>query len=147
MNKSLYRLIKPYQSDKVYESSSIMHGAGKCYKEIIKSNSNTPEFSIMEINSNQIYDFKVSPSPKMEFRSNNNLEPNRVSDELLLNQQNFNQQNFNPQNFNQLNQQNFNQLNQQKGGTNVDINDLKKIISELTSRIEKLELVSKIKNI
>jgi hypothetical protein len=57
-----------------------MHGAGKCYKELKKTNTNTPEFSIMDINLNQIYDFKVSPSPKMILKKN--------PDELLCEQQN-----------------------------------------------------------
>jgi len=117
--KSLYRLVKPFQSDKVYESSSIMHGAGKCYKELKKTNSNTPEFSIMDINSNQIYEFKVSPSPQMILKKN--------PDELLNNAQLLNQEN-------------------QNGGNN-DINELKNKITELTSRIEKLEMLTKTKNL
>jgi hypothetical protein len=114
--KSLYRLVKPYQSDKVYESSSIMHGAGKCYKELKKTNSNTPEFSIMDINTNQIYDFKVSPSPKMILHKN--------PDELLPTQQT------------------------QEGGNDIHyIKELKNKIIDLTSRIEKLEMLTKTKNL
>jgi hypothetical protein len=113
--KSLYRLVKPYQSDKVYESSSIMHGAGKCYKELKKTNSNTPEFSIMDINTNHIYDFKISPSPKMILQKN--------PDELLPTQQTL--QTFQTQ----------------EGGNNIE--EFKKILTDLTARIEKLELLSK----
>lgn len=112
--KSLYRLVKPYQSDKVYESSSIMHGAGKCYKELKKTKSNTLEFSIMDVNTNQLYDFKVSPSPKMILHKN--------PDELLPTQQT------------------------QEGGNNY-INELKNKIKDLTLRIEKLEMITKTKNL
>jgi len=112
--KSLYRLVKPYQSDKVYESSSIMHGAGKCYKELKKTNLNTQEFSIIDINTNQLYDFKVSSSPNMIFHKN--------PDELLQTQEN------------------------QNGGNNY-INELKNKITELTLRIEKLEMLTKTKNL
>lgn len=56
----MYRLIKPYQSNKVYESTSIMHGAGKCYKELKNKNISCNSFSIIDINSNNIYDFKLN---------------------------------------------------------------------------------------
>ena len=128
--KTLYRLVKPYQSDKVYESSSIMHGAGKCYKELKKTNSNTPEFSIMDINTNQIYDFKVSSSPKMIFNKN--------PDELLKTQQI--QQNQTQEGGNIINEINeINDINK--------INELKNIITDLRSRIEKLEMLTKTKNL
>jgi hypothetical protein len=61
-DKSIYRLIKPYQSMKVYEAKTIMHGAGKCYKELKKTNSHCESFSIMNVNDNSIYDFKLNPS-------------------------------------------------------------------------------------
>jgi hypothetical protein len=64
-NKNLYRLVKPYQSNKVYEALTIMHGAGKCYKELKKSNVNCDSFSIMDINLNAIYDFKLNQKEKM----------------------------------------------------------------------------------
>lgn len=59
-DKSIYRLIKPYQSMKVYEAKTIMHGAGKCYKELKKTNTNCESFSIMNVNDNSIYDFKLN---------------------------------------------------------------------------------------
>jgi hypothetical protein len=60
-DKSIYRLIKPYQSMKVYEAKTIMHGAGKCYKELKKTNTRCESFTIMNVNDNNIYDFKLSP--------------------------------------------------------------------------------------
>jgi hypothetical protein len=61
-DKSIYRLIKPYQSMKVYEAKTIMHGAGKCYKELKNTNTKCESFSIMNVNDNTIYDFKLNPS-------------------------------------------------------------------------------------
>ena len=62
MDKNIYRIIKPYQSMKVYEAKTTMHGAGKCYRELKKTNTKCDSFSIMNITDNSIYDFKVSPS-------------------------------------------------------------------------------------
>ena len=79
-NKSIYRLIKPYQSMKVYEAKTIMHGAGQCYKELKKTNSQCESFSIMNVNDNSIYDFKLNPlkSQKMIL--------NKDTNELINNQ-------------------------------------------------------------
>jgi hypothetical protein len=65
MSKNIYRLVKPYQSNKVYEALTVMHGAGKCYKELKKSNVNCESFSIMDINSNSIYEFNIKPKNEM----------------------------------------------------------------------------------
>ncbi len=70
MNKNLYRLVKPYESNKVYEASSVMHGAGKCYKEIKNTNTNTNDFSILDINTNNIYEFKINPTQQMLLKKN-----------------------------------------------------------------------------
>ena len=63
--KNIYRLIKPYQSNKVYEALTIMHGAGKCYKELKKNNTRTEDFTIININNNHIYDFKINKKDRM----------------------------------------------------------------------------------
>lgn len=63
--QNIYRLIKPYQSDKVYEAKTTLHGAGKCYRELKKSNTNCDSFTIMNINDNSIYDFKVNKKQEM----------------------------------------------------------------------------------
>jgi tRNA(Phe) wybutosine-synthesizing methylase Tyw3 len=65
MSKNIYRLVKPYDSNKVYEAMTIMHGAGKCYKELKKSNVNTDSFSIIDINSSQVYNFNIKQKEKM----------------------------------------------------------------------------------
>jgi len=59
----LFRLIKPYQSNKVYKAHSLMKGAGKCYSEFKKSGYDAKSFSIMNIDTNQVHDFNVTPKP------------------------------------------------------------------------------------
>ncbi len=81
-NKSIYRLIKPYQSMKVYEAKTIMHGAGKCYKELKNTNTHCNSFSIMNVNDNSIYDFKLSPS------QNQQMVLQKDTNDLINNNQN-----------------------------------------------------------
>lgn len=57
---NIYRLIKPYQSNKVYEAKTTLHGAGKCYRELKKGNIKCDSFTIMNINDKSIYDFKMN---------------------------------------------------------------------------------------
>ncbi len=64
-NKNIYRLIKPYQSNKVYEASSIIHGAGKCYKELKKSGIASESFSIINITDNSAHNFNIKQTDKM----------------------------------------------------------------------------------
>jgi hypothetical protein len=84
-DKSIYRLIKPFQSMKVYEARTIMHGAGKCYKELKKTNTRCESFTIMNVNDNNIYDFKLNQlkSQQMVLHKNTN--------ELINNSNNNNQ--------------------------------------------------------
>ena len=71
MNKDIYRLVKPYQSNKVHEASTFMHGANKCYKELKKNNVNCESFTIMNINDNSLYDFNMNNKPKMLLEEKN----------------------------------------------------------------------------
>ena len=64
-NKNIYRLVKPYQSTKVYEASTIMHGAGKCHKELKKSNIMCDTFTIMDINNKSFFNFNIKPKNEM----------------------------------------------------------------------------------
>ena len=131
MNKNIYRLIKPYQSMTVYEAKTTMHGAGKCNRELKKSNVNCDSFTIMNINDNSMYDFKMNPSktPEMILKNNN-------TNQLLNNQNNQN---------NQMNQMN------QMGGADIitfktqiycfkkEIDGFKKEIELLKNKISLLE--------
>lgn len=82
MSKNIYRLVKPYESNKVYEALTIKHGAGKCYKELKKSNIISDSFSIIDINSSLIYDFNIKKKNQMILEKdpsellNNNLTQN-----------------------------------------------------------------------
>lgn len=91
MSKNIYRLVKPYQSNKVYEASTVMHGAGKCYRELKKSNVVCNSFSIMDINLNSIYDFNIKPKDVMilkkdpsELLNKNNSEINQIGGDELF---------------------------------------------------------------
>jgi hypothetical protein len=67
MTNKRFQLIKPYVSDKIYETDTMMKGAKKCYKEL-KDNiinqeniTNVPdEFTIMDIESYKKYVFKIN---------------------------------------------------------------------------------------
>ena len=112
MSKNLYRLVKPYESNKVYEASSVMHGAGKCYKEIKKTNTIANEFSIMDVNSNNIYEFKINPTQQMLLKKN--------PDELL---NNHNEQNGG-------NKMDIEKLQKQINELNIKIKELEIKISQ-----------------
>ena len=66
IDKNIYRLIKPFQSDKVYEAKTTMHGAGKCYKELKAANIKCDSFTIQNLADNTTFDFKVDSKPKLE---------------------------------------------------------------------------------
>jgi hypothetical protein len=77
-NKNVYRLIKPYQSDKVYEASTTLHGAGKCYRELKKNNVNCDSFTIMNLDDNSMYDFKINEKPNMILKDDNTNKVNEL---------------------------------------------------------------------
>ena len=66
--ENLYKVILPFNSHLVHSSSSINGGASKCYKEIKNQTGGVDLFSIMNINSNKVYNFQT--------KSNNNLNKN-----------------------------------------------------------------------
>jgi len=91
MDKNIYRLVKPYQSKKVYEASTFMHGANKCYKELKKNNVNCDSFTIMNMNDNSLYNFNMNKKPTMLLEHNDpsqllniNQSGGSGGDELLL---------------------------------------------------------------
>ena len=59
-----YQLVQPYVSDKIYESTSLMSGANKCFNEFKTTHENDftsyPTFTIKDINTNKIYTFKIN---------------------------------------------------------------------------------------
>jgi hypothetical protein len=58
--ENLYRLIKPYDSNLLHASTTMMGGASKCYKELKKTSPVATNFSIMHMKTNQIYDFDIN---------------------------------------------------------------------------------------
>lgn len=58
-----YKLVRPFESNNVYLASSLMSGAGKCFKEVLRAMPDTTEFSIIDINSNEVFDFNINPPP------------------------------------------------------------------------------------
>ena len=66
IDRNIYRLIKPYESNKVYEAKTTMHGAGKCYKELKAENVICNSFTIQNLADNTTYDFRVDSKPKLE---------------------------------------------------------------------------------
>ena len=58
--ENYYRVIKPYESNVVHSSSSLMGGASKCYKECKKVSPYSSGFSVMHMQSNKIYDFEIN---------------------------------------------------------------------------------------
>ena len=56
-----YQLIKPFISDVIHESTTILKGGNKCYKELKKMGKlNVSEFEVKDIDTNQIYKFKIN---------------------------------------------------------------------------------------
>ena len=59
MNKR-YQLIKPIISDKIYETSSLMKGAKKCYSEVKTAKIiGSKTFTMRDIDSQETYIFKI----------------------------------------------------------------------------------------
>jgi hypothetical protein len=57
---NLYRVIKPYDSNLLHQSKSLIGGASKCYKELKKVSPRASNFSIMHMKTNEIYDFNIN---------------------------------------------------------------------------------------
>lgn len=55
-----YRIIKPYFSDKIVEASSLKKGAKSCYKDIKSTNTISSEFAIKDIDTNEVYRYKIN---------------------------------------------------------------------------------------
>jgi hypothetical protein len=58
--ENYYRVIKPYESNLLHTSSSLMGGAAKCYKECKKVSPYTSSFSVMHMKTKEIYNFDVN---------------------------------------------------------------------------------------
>jgi hypothetical protein len=63
--ENFYRLIKPYDSNLLHVSSTMMGGASKCYKELKKVSPSANKFSIINTKSNQLYEFDINNNLQM----------------------------------------------------------------------------------
>jgi hypothetical protein len=63
--ENFYRLIKPYDSNLLHVSSTMMGGASKCYKELKKVSPSTKNFSIINTKTNQLYEFDINNNLQM----------------------------------------------------------------------------------
>lgn len=52
-----YRLIAPIFGNKVYETTSLLAGAKKCFEEL--GDFKTPYFSILDLDTNKVYNFGI----------------------------------------------------------------------------------------
>ena len=57
--ESLYKVILPFNSHMVHSSKSVNGGGTKCYKEIKSQMGGVDLFSIMNVNTNKVYNFKT----------------------------------------------------------------------------------------
>jgi len=57
--ESLYKVILPFNSHMVHSSKSVNGGGSKCYKEIKSQMGGVDLFSIMNVNTNKVYNFKT----------------------------------------------------------------------------------------
>ena len=89
--ENYYRVIKPYESNLVHVSSTLMGGAAKCYKECKKVAPQSSAFSVMHIKSKQIYDFNVNNTQMMggaaetQVCTNNDIRSLQVQIDSLIN--------------------------------------------------------------
>jgi hypothetical protein len=59
-NKTPYKVIKPFTSHKLHFSSSLEGGASKCYREVKSLMPNSTNFSVMNMTTNELYDYKLN---------------------------------------------------------------------------------------
>ena len=123
---NLYRVIKPYDSNLLHSSKSLIGGASKCYKELKKVSPNATNFSIIHMKNNEIYDFNINNMKSMnqtgggpgvnaslsdlEILRNQmtSIEKRIIAIENKLNMNQMPNDNISPNQMNQMNQMNQN---------------------------------------
>ena len=89
--ENYYRVIKPYESNLLHVSSSLIGGASKCYKECKKVSPQSQSFSVMHMKSKQIYDFNVNNTQMMggaqetQVCTNNDIRNLQIQIDSLIN--------------------------------------------------------------
>ena len=59
-NKTAYKVIRPFTSQKLHFASSLEGGASKCYREVKTLMPNSTDFSVMNMTTNELYDYKLN---------------------------------------------------------------------------------------
>ena len=121
---NLYRVIKPYDSNLLHSSKSLMGGASKCYKEVKKVSPTAKNFSVMHMKSNEIYDFNINNFNQMGGGPNDMGGTNAsLSDlELLRNQMSSIEKRIIAIE-NKLNMPNINEMNNMNDNMNDNMNN------------------------
>jgi hypothetical protein len=89
--ENYYRVIKPYESNLVHVSSTLMGGAAKCYKECKKVSPQSSAFSVMHMKTKQTYDFNINNTQMMgganetQVCTNNDIRNLQVQIDSLIN--------------------------------------------------------------
>jgi len=76
-----YRLVKPYQSTKIHTATTLMHGAGKCHRELKKSSALVDKFSIQDITNNKTYTFSIKNNTN-NTHNTHNIQLNQVGGQI-----------------------------------------------------------------
>ena len=67
MNKQ-YKIISPNINDKIFEASTMIKGAKRCYDEIKNSHIHANSFTIKDMSSNETFTFAIHPRKQKAIR-------------------------------------------------------------------------------
>jgi len=65
-NKTAYKVVRPFTSQKIHFSSSLDGGASKCYREVKTVMPASTDFSVMNMTTNELYDYKLNKVPSQQ---------------------------------------------------------------------------------
>lgn len=74
-NKTAYKVIRPYTSQKLHFSSTLEGGASKCYREVKSLMPSSTDFSVMNMTTNELYDYKLNKLPIQQSLQNGGILP------------------------------------------------------------------------
>ena len=90
-----FRLVYPYESDKIYNKTKIKNAADECYNELKQSNNNNYNyFCVMNIDKNHIYNFEIKKKTKNKINQNDNTN-NTLNTEQIKNKIKYFESNLN----------------------------------------------------
>ena len=59
-------MVRPYTSQKLHFSSTLEGGASKCYREVKTVMPSSTDFSVMNMTTNELYDYKLNKLPAQQ---------------------------------------------------------------------------------